>query len=141
MSIATLNPWQVLDQLQQDAIRRHSGKNTHTTTRRWHPAVDISESDNGFHITMDLPGTKPEDVTIEVEDNQLKINGERKQAETANAKTHHSERVVGSFSRQFRLPKDADATQVSASFEAGILEIEIKKQEESKPRKVSINIK
>jgi len=150
MSIATLNPWQVLDQLQQDALRRHSGPTSRntisascktTSTRQWHPAVDITESANGFHIVMDLPGIKPEDVSIEIEDNQLKISGERKQPETAPLKKHHNERVIGAFSRQFRLPKDADATQVNASFETGVLTIDINKQEESKPRKVSINVK
>jgi HSP20 family protein len=150
MSIATLNPWQVLDQLQQDALRRHSGPTSRnvvsancktTQTRQWHPAVDITESANGFHIVMDLPGIKSEDATIEIEDHQLKISGERKHPETATLKKHHNERVIGVFSRQFRLPKDADATQVNASFEAGVLTIDINKQEESKPRKVTINAK
>ncbi len=150
MSIATLNPWQVLDHLQQDALRRHSNPASRnsasascktTSTRQWHPAVDITESANGFHIVMDLPGIKPEDVSIEIEDNQLKISGERKQPETTTLKKHHNERVIGTFSRQFRLPKDADATQVDASFEIGVLAININKQEESKPRKVTINVK
>jgi len=150
MSIATLNPWQVLDQLQQDALRRHSGptsRNTNsancktTSTRQWHPAVDITESANGFHIIMDLPGIKSDNVSIEVEDNQLKISGERKQPETTTLKSHHKERVIGTFSRQFRLPKDADPTQINASFETGVLTIDINKQEESKPRKVTINVK
>ena len=150
MSISTLNPWQVLDQLQQDALRRHSGSTSRNTasasckttqTRQWHPAVDITESANGFHIVMDLPGIKPEDVTIEIEDHLLNISGERKQPETAPLKKHHNERVIGAFSRQFRLPKDADATQVNASFEVGVLAIDINKQEESKPRKVTINAK
>ncbi|PCJ33692.1 MAG: hypothetical protein COA99_15390 [Moraxellaceae bacterium] len=141
MSIATLNPWQVLDQLQQDAIRRHSGKNTTTSTRRWHPAVDINESEDSFHIVMDLPGIQPENVSIEIEDNQLKISGERTQPSNDSNKSHHNERVIGAFSRQFRLPKDADVTQVNASFDLGVLSIEIAKQEESKPRKISINVK
>ena len=141
MSIATLNPWQVLDQLQHDALRRRAENNTTSNARRWHPALDITESANGYHILMDIPGIKAENVTIEIEDNQLKITGERAKQTQDSVKTHHSERVVGKFSRLFQLPKDADATQVHASFELGVLAIDIHKQEESKPRKVTINIK
>ncbi|OUS31698.1 hypothetical protein A9Q99_03805 [Gammaproteobacteria bacterium 45_16_T64] len=149
MSISALNPWQVLDQLQQDAWRRHADhstankatNNTCSTTRRWHPAVDISETDDSYHILMDLPGIKAENVSIKVENNQLQIAGKRTRASEGGAKTHHSERATGSFSRHFKLPKDADATQVNASFETGVLAIEIYKQEESKPRKVTINVK
>jgi len=146
MSIATLNHWQVLDQLQHDALRRHSGNrssesNATNNSRRWHPALDISESVNAYHIQMDIPGIKAENVTIEIENNQLKITGERTRPVQDAVKTHHSERMVGKFSRQFQLPKDADATQIHASFAHGVLSIDINKQEESKPRKVTISVK
>lgn len=139
MSIATLNPWQVLDQLQQDALRRHSNTTTHCSTqRKWHPAVDINETKDQYEIVMDLPGTPADQVSIEVENNQLSIAGERKRTKEPQ-QSHHQERAIGAFSRQFKLPKDADPSQVQAAFKDGVLTVAILKQEESKPRKVAIN--
>jgi len=142
MSIATLNPWQVLDQLQQDAFRRHTeSASSNGRSRHWHPALDITESTEGYHLLIDLPGVAQDQVDIEVENNQLSITGQRNQATTTPIKRHHNERMQGTFSRQFKLPKDADTTEIHASFELGVLSVNIKKREESKPRKVSIEIK
>lgn len=138
MSISTLNPWQVLDQLQQDAFRRQPGKPNTTSAQQWHPATDIQETQHCYQILMDLPGSKIDDINIEVENNQLSIAGKRTQARAETVKTHHKERVVGTFSRKFQLPKDADFAQISAHFEAGVLSVTINKQEEIKPRKVNI---
>jgi len=70
MSIATLNPWQVLDQLNNDKQRRYN-------TRRWQPVVDITESATGYEIHLELPGVKPEQVQVELDDTLLKISGEK----------------------------------------------------------------
>ena len=58
MSIATLNPWQVLDQLNNDKLRRYN-------SRRWQPVVDITESKTGYEIHLELPGVLPEQVQVE----------------------------------------------------------------------------
>ena len=135
MSIATLNPWQVLDQLQKDALRGYS------TNQKWHPAVDIFESKAGYNISIDLPGAKPEDVKLSAEDNKLKVTGERKAGKNEGDRQHYSERVFGSFQRSFQLPKDADQTAISAEFDAGVLTIQIPKREETQPRNINIQIK
>ncbi|MEZ5507844.1 MAG: Hsp20/alpha crystallin family protein [Gammaproteobacteria bacterium] len=71
MTITALNPWQVLDQLQQNSLRRNA------TTHRWQPAVDIIETAQHYEIQLDLPGVKADQVTVELEDNTLKISGEK----------------------------------------------------------------
>lgn len=70
MSIASMNPWQVLDQLQNEALRYYG-----EPQRRWHPAVDIIESEAGYQLYFDVPGISTSDVTVEVEQGVLRVQG------------------------------------------------------------------
>ena len=106
----------------------------------WSPAVDLSESKDGYAITVELPGTKKEDVHVECHENLLTIHGEkRNEREEKDEHRHYIERSYGSFSRSFRLPNDASEDQVKAIFKDGILTVEIPKVEERKPKTVSIS--
>lgn len=143
MSIATLNPWQVLDQLQKDALRNYSTPQK-TSPQKWHPPVDIAEHSAGYTITMDAPGIATENVSITVEENKLKVEGHRaenKKATITEQRFHYKERMLGSFSRTFQLPKDADANLINAAFDAGVLSIEVPKLEKSQPRSIQIQSK
>ena len=131
MSLATLNPWQVLDQIQKEALNNN---------RRWHPASDISESDTSYQIAIDLPGVTPESVSIEVHEQKLHIKGQRVNASESPDKVHYSERVFGDFNRVFRLPKDADESAINAKFEYGVLSVRIPKIENAQPRKITIEV-
>lgn len=133
MTLATLNPWQVLDQMQKEAL-------SNSRSRRWHPATDITETESGYQINMDLPGIKPEDVAIEAHEQKLQIKGERQTTSNQEGKTHYNERVHGSFHRTFKLPNDANESAIHANFEHGVLSISIPKIEKVQPRKISINI-
>jgi len=103
------------------------------------PAVDIAEDDDRYVITVEVPGTKSEDVTIEVHGNILTIRGEKRN-EREGEKEHRRwvERTYGTFSRSFTLADNADTDQVKATFENGVLTIEVPKREESKPKVISI---
>ena len=103
MTITSLNPWQVFDQLHQDNLRRYAA-----TGQRWQPAVDISESKERYEIRLDLPGVKPEQVQVELEEGKLKISGEKKRVEAEGMAYRYKERTTGAFSRLFKLPDDAD---------------------------------
>lgn len=135
MTLAALNPWQVLDQIQKEALQQ-----SNSNLKRWHPATDINESENNYQITVDLPGIKPEDVNIEVHENRLTIKGERKTSLKQEHKTHYNERVYGNFNRTFKLPKDANDGNIEANFEHGVLTIGIPKLAKAQPRKVTINV-
>lgn len=132
MTITALNPWQVLDQLQQNNLRRAGAPN------RWQPAVDIRESASQYEILLDLPGVKPDQVQVELEDNLLKISGDKLRPQTDNETWRYKERVTGSFARQFRLPEDANLNAINARFDNGVLVLGIQKQEQAKPRKIEI---
>ena len=111
------------------------------TLRRWMPAMDLVETGDHFVLRADLPGMSEEDVNIEVEERVLTISGERKAEHTEGKDGYHRvERAFGSFSRSLTLPEGVDAESVSASFDRGVLEVQIPKPEQRKPRKVSIGV-
>lgn len=106
---------------------------------RWVPAMDVNEDDSQYVITIELPGTKREDVAVEAHENRLTIRGEKRdEREEKKEQRRYIERSFGSFSRSFSLPKDADSEHVEARFENGVLSISIPKLEEAKPRTVDI---
>lgn len=103
------------------------------------PAVDVTEDEKSYAITVELPGVKKDDVTVEVHENVLSIRGEKKtEREEKKDKTHWLERTYGSFSRSFTLPPSAVAGDLKATFKDGVLSLEIPKKEEVKPRQISI---
>jgi HSP20 family protein len=110
-----------------------------TSGGRIAPAVDIAEDDDRYVVTVELPGSKKEDVTVEMKDNLLTIRGE-KRTEREGKKEHSRwvERSFGSFSRSFTLPANAIADRVKASFKEGVLTIEVPKAEDAKPKVISI---
>ena len=111
------------------------------TLRRWMPAMDLVETADHFVLRADLPGMSEEDVNIEVEDRVLTVSGERKTDHTENKDGYHRvERAFGSFSRSLTLPEGVDAEAVSANFDKGVLEVQIPKPEQRKPRKISIGV-
>ena len=111
------------------------------TLRRWMPAMDLLETDSHFVLRADLPGMSEEDVNIEVEERVLTVSGERKAEHTERKDSYQRiERAFGSFSRSLTLPDGVDAEAVSASFDRGVLEVQIPKPEQRKPRKISIGV-
>ena len=103
------------------------------------PVVDVTEDDSKYTVSAEVPGVKREDLTVECRDNVLTIRGEKKSVrEETKEKARLLERSYGAFSRSFTLPADADTDQVHARFKDGVLEIEIQKRLEAKPRTVAI---
>ena len=103
------------------------------------PSCDINEDDDRYVVTMELPGTKKDDITVEMKDQVLKIRGEkRNEREEKKEHSHMIERTYGSFSRSFTLPANTVADRVKASFSDGVLTIEVPKAEEAKPKVISI---
>ena len=103
------------------------------------PSVDVSEDDGNYIVTAELPGTKREDVIVELEDDVLTIRGEkRNEREEKREKRRIVERSYGTFSRSFTLPSNADGEKISAKFDNGVLTVTIAKRPETKPRVVDI---
>ena len=92
----------------------------------WAPAVDATAENGDLVIRAELPGVKPEDVDISLQDNVLTISGERKaEQEEERGGYYIRERRYGSFSRSFNLPQGTDESKVRARFENGVLEVRV----------------
>ena len=112
------------------------------STSAWLPSVDVFEDKESLKIVAELPGLKPEDVKITLENSTLTLRGEKKQvAEEKTERVHRYERSYGSFERSFSLPNTVDADKVAASFENGVLTIILPKAEKAKPREIAVAAK
>jgi HSP20 family protein len=112
-----------------------------TVGRAWYPGVDILESKEAYLIRAELPGMKKEDFNLEVKDGTLTLCGERKSEETTDGIEYRSvERVSGKFFRSFTLPESVRHDGIQATYKDGILEIQVPKAEEAKPRRVEISV-
>jgi HSP20 family protein len=90
----------------------------------WSPAIDVFERDGKLIVHADLPGMNKDDVKVEVADNQLIIQGERRQQhEEHEGESWRSERSYGSFYRSIPLPENAKMDEARAEFKDGVLEI------------------
>ncbi|HSL84602.1 MAG TPA: Hsp20/alpha crystallin family protein [Thermoanaerobaculia bacterium] len=110
------------------------------SNRTWMPSVNIRETEQAFFVEAELPGLTKKDIDITLENNILKLSGERRFEKDTNEESYHRvERSYGSFLRTFSLPSQVNAESVKASFKDGVLTIEVPKAEEAKPRKIAIN--
>jgi HSP20 family protein len=97
---------------------------TGTAVTAWTPSVEVFARGDDLVVRADLPGVKPEDVNVEVEDNSLIIRGEtRAEQERREEGYYYSERQYGSFYRSIPLPQDVRADNAQATFNNGVLEI------------------
>ena len=106
------------------------------------PAADVLETEADFRVVLDMPGHDPKAIQIQVENDTLTVQAERKQPEGAKGETvHRSERSFGTFARSFSLPTTVDASRVEAKYDNGVLVVVLPKREESKPRTIQVNVK
>jgi HSP20 family protein len=103
------------------------------------PAIDVSDDDQHYAISVEVPGASKDDIHVELQEGMLTIRGEKKvEREEKKEQRRYVERSYGSFSRSLRLPPDADADRLEASFKDGVLRLTIPKTEEAKPRTIAI---
>jgi HSP20 family protein len=113
-----------------------------TLNSSWAPACDIFEDKEGIRIVAEVPGVKPEDVRLSLENNTLTIRGEKKQvSEDKTEQVHRFERTYGVFERSFGLPTTVDPDKVEAEYNNGLLTVRLPKVERAKPRVIQVKSK
>ncbi|HYH06624.1 MAG TPA: Hsp20/alpha crystallin family protein [Thermoanaerobaculia bacterium] len=106
----------------------------------WNPPVDVVEQNDRILVKVEVPGIDEKDLHVTFEDGLLTVSGERQFERKDDSNYHRIERAYGSFTRSFTLPRSVDASQIMANYRNGVLEIEIPKKEESRPKQISINV-
>jgi HSP20 family protein len=105
----------------------------------WAPAIEVSERDNNLEVRAELPGLNPSDVKVEVTDDAIILQGERKdERDETKGGIHVTERHYGSFYRSIQLPEGADPEKARARFENGVLELTVPIQQQKKSREIPI---
>ena len=104
------------------------------------PAVDIYEDAHKLQLTFEVPGVRPEDVDVRLENNTLTVRGERSiSTEQKEENFRRIERRFGSFVRSFSLPQSVDTEQVAAHSQDGVLVIELPKKAAAQPKQIKVN--
>ncbi len=107
----------------------------------WTPAIDITEDNDAFLVTADLPGLTKKDININIKENMLTISGERKtEKKDENKNYYRTERRYGAFKRSFQLTDKVIADKITASFKDGVLTVNVPKAEEVKPKEIDIKV-
>jgi len=107
----------------------------------WSPALDVYQDKDNVYVKVELPGMKKEEIDISLHEGMLTISGERKQeGEVHEGESFRTERFFGRFHRTITLPTLVDGTRVKATYEEGILTVELPKAEEAKPKQIQVNV-
>ena len=107
--------------------------------RVWTPMIDVVREDGHLVVNADLPGIKPEEVKIEVEDDILTVSGEHRESTEKKDKHYvRRERRYGSFSRSMPLPAGVDPKKIEAKTHDGVVEVTIPLPEDTKKETVTI---
>lgn len=114
-----------------------------TQVRRLRPASDIVEREDGFHIFMDMPGVRKEDLVIDLNKNEVAVSApvrhdEALGQEKGGRRYSHAEFGSGLYSRSFTLADSVDRGKISASLKDGVLDLYLPKSEAAKPRRIEI---
>lgn len=123
-----------------ESVFNHLFDRSQAKQSAFNPAWDIAEHKDGFQVTLELPGIKPEDVKVEFEDGVLTISGEKKIERSSDEGVNHHrvERVTGSFERQLEFKTPVEVDGIEASFEHGLLNIRVPKAEKALARKIEV---
>ena len=123
-----------------EPFARFAGTNEDLVSGTWVPPVDVAETQDKILVRAEVPGMRQEDIQIEFENGLLTIRGERRLEKAENMTWHRVERTYGNFSRSFTLPRSVDAERIAASYRDGVLEIDVPKREEAKPKQIRIAV-
>jgi len=139
-SLLHRNPLAMMREMQRDMARWFSESTASSGDAEWCPAIEARRENGAIIVCAELPGVKKDDVHVEIRDNALHIEGDRKYEKKIEEKDYLlTERSYGHFERTIGLPEGADSEQIMAEMKDGILEVRIPVTEtRSKTREVPI---
>ncbi|MBN1764402.1 MAG: Hsp20/alpha crystallin family protein [Sedimentisphaerales bacterium] len=131
--IVLRNPWHDLSRLFDDFLPEPwSGVKNFGN-------LDLYEDENNFHVEVELPGCRRDNIEVSLEDNTLYLQAKRQENKEEKDKNYYvRERVQGQWSRSIQLPAPVAENDIQASFKDGILKVTLAKQVDAKPHKITI---
>jgi HSP20 family protein len=125
-----------MDRMFEDFGGRNIGRLSQSTMDRFSPQVDIFERDGKLVVRADMPGMTKDDVSVEVTEDGVVIDGERKYEHEENQEgVYRSERSYGRFHREIPLPEGVKSESATASFKNGVLEVTLDAAQAAKNRR------
>jgi HSP20 family protein len=141
MLVTRFNPYKELKELESRLFNYTHEQTDESGISAFRPTVSTREGEFAYHIEVDLPGIKKEDIHIDLKDNQIVISGERSFKEEREEKDYYKvESSYGKFQRSFALPENVDVENIEASSENGVLEVVLPKLkvEKSEVKKIAV---
>lgn len=104
------------------------------------PPIDIYTSDDEYVIKADMPSVSKNDLDITLHDNKLEISGKTSADESKLKGALYNEYTLYNYYRSFQVGNDVDGNKISAEIDKGVLTLKLPKKEETKPRKITIEV-
>lgn len=146
-NLVIFDPWKELESFSNDVSRlfdsgfENLGKKNADYGTTWAPSVNIHEDENSYNVEADIPGVNKDDLNVDVDNNILTIKAERKSKDKIEKENYiRAESVYGTFARRLTIPETVDLTNIKAEYKDGVLKLTLPKKEESKPKKISIDV-
>ena len=130
MLLTRFDPFKELRTLEDRISKAFSTELSKDVLSDFNPSVNTREGEFAYHIDVDLPGVKKEDISVKIENNVLTLKGERKSKEEVKKEDYYKmESSFGSFMRSFTVPQNVDIENIHAENKDGVLEITLPKKE------------
>lgn len=141
--IFTQNPFELMREFTKEMDRFFEPMDAAGKEAVWYPALECKRANGDLVVKAEVPGLKPEEITVEVTDDALIIKGERKHEEKEEKEGYYrSERSYGKFYREVALPEGAKAAEAKAEMSNGVLEVKVPVTEvKPKARQVPVDSK
>jgi len=145
MAVQRWDPFRDLRNLEDTMSRLWRGYGGSPSYREgvenWNILIDVIQKKDAIEVLASLPGVKPDEIEVAVEDNVLTLRAERKpEIEGGEAAYLIWERPTGSFYRALRLPDTVDTNRIESNYENGVLTITMPKAEEKKKKQIKIQV-
>lgn len=139
MTITYNDPFEALLRLQRalDEPTRNEPAELSISGQGAFPPINVFQRDTDLVVVAELPGLEKQTLTVEVQQNQLRLAGQRPAA-AGDGSYHRRERASGEFDRTVTLPAGVDAAKTTAVYEDGLLTVTLPPAEEAKPRTISV---
>lgn len=141
MAVIRWDPWTELAAVQRDVqelFGRTSSPTSRGRTSSLVPPMDVRRTDGGLEVTVELPGLSPDQVEVNYDRAVLTISGQRTSQEEDQEGWLRRERVVGSFSRSLTLSEGIDPSAIQASFDHGVLTLQIPSAPQEQPHRIPV---